>query len=222
MDYFTATLAIIENYSPKIKSTRPVRCFDYQSNIFFLYIKVLFNHKYWIKGTENVSLTTIAVTTVLCSWYLNHAAMGDTLACLLGANHKSVLVAKTRNIHISKGCLKKNAKISFRTYTTLCLHCTALYCSILYCTVLYCTVLYCTVLYCTVLYCTVLYCTVLYCTVLYCTVLYCTVLYCTVLYCTVLYSICTLLYWTALYCTRLYCIVMNYTVLHCTVQHCTV
>ena len=69
--------------------------------IFFKNKNVLFNHKYQIKGTENVSLTTIAVTTVLCSWYFNHAAMGDTLDCFLGAGHKCVFINKTRNIHIS-------------------------------------------------------------------------------------------------------------------------
>ena len=45
---------------------------------------MFFNHKYCIRGTENVSIETIAVTTVLCSWYLNHAARGDTLDCFLG------------------------------------------------------------------------------------------------------------------------------------------
>ena len=62
---------------------------------------MLFNHKYCITGTDNVSLATIAVTTVLCSWYFNHAAMGDTLNCFLGASHKCVFINKTRNIHIS-------------------------------------------------------------------------------------------------------------------------
>ena len=70
--------------------------------IIFKNKNVLFNHKYWIKGTENVSLATIAVTTVLCSWYFKHAARGDTLDCFWGASHKGVLVAKTRNIHISR------------------------------------------------------------------------------------------------------------------------
>ena len=62
---------------------------------------VLFNHKYCITGTENVSLATIAVTTVLCNWYINHAALGDTLDCFLGAGHICVFINRTRNIHIS-------------------------------------------------------------------------------------------------------------------------
>ena len=63
---------------------------------------VMYNHKYKIKGTANVSFATIAVTTVLCSWYFKHAARGDTLDCFLGASHKGVLVSKTRNIHLSR------------------------------------------------------------------------------------------------------------------------
>ena len=46
---------------------------------------VIFNHKYHITGTENISIVTIAVITVLCNWYLHHAALGDTLECFLGA-----------------------------------------------------------------------------------------------------------------------------------------
>ena len=62
---------------------------------------VLFNHKYCITGTENVSLATIAVTTVLCNWYFNHTALGDTLDCFLGAGHRCVFINRTINIHIS-------------------------------------------------------------------------------------------------------------------------
>ena len=75
---------------------------------------VMYNHKYQIKGRENVSFATISVTTVLCSWYFKHAARGDTLDCFLGAGHKGVLVSKTRNIHLSRfiGILNKiKAKI---------------------------------------------------------------------------------------------------------------
>ena len=74
----------------------------------------MYNHKYQIKGTENVSFTTIAVTTALCSWYFKHAARGDILDCFLRAGHKGVLVSKTRNIHLSRfiGILNKiKAKI---------------------------------------------------------------------------------------------------------------
>ena len=72
-------------------------------------LKIIIISKSSSKGTEKVSLATIAVTTVLCSWYLNHDTIGDTLDCFLGASQKSVLVAKTRNIHISSfiGILNK-------------------------------------------------------------------------------------------------------------------